>query len=80
MSEWSGSARSAPIALRRETSLRSRAMERDSFLRQLDWVLVAAVAALCVLGCALVWAATKPQGLGSSYLKKDVLNILLGLG
>jgi rod shape determining protein RodA len=55
-------------------------MERDSFLRQLDWVLVAAVAALCVLGCALVWAATKPQGLGSSYLKKDVLNILLGLG
>jgi rod shape determining protein RodA len=80
MSEWSGSARSAPVVLHRDTSLRSRAMERDSFLRQLDWVLVAAVAALCVLGCALVWAATKPQGLGSSYLKKDVLNILLGLG
>jgi rod shape determining protein RodA len=80
MSEWSGSARSAPISLRRETSLRARAMDRDSFLRQLDWVLVAAVTALCVLGCALVWAATKPQGAGASYLKKDVLNILLGLG
>ncbi|HWA68063.1 MAG TPA: FtsW/RodA/SpoVE family cell cycle protein [Mycobacteriales bacterium] len=80
MSEWSGSARSAPISLRHTTSLRSRAFDRDSFARQLDWVLVAAVAALCVLGCALVWAATKPQGAGSSYLKKDVLNILLGLG
>ncbi|HVW79872.1 MAG TPA: rod shape-determining protein RodA [Mycobacteriales bacterium] len=81
MSEWSGAARSAPASLRRrETSLRARALDRDSFLRQLDWVLVAAVAALCVLGCALVWAATKPQDAGSSYLKKDVLNILIGLG
>ncbi len=49
-------------------------------MRRLDWVLVGAVAVLCVLGCALVWAATKPQGLSSSYLKKDVLNIILGLG
>jgi rod shape determining protein RodA len=31
------------------------------------------------MGCALVWAATKPQGLGSSYLKKDLLNVILGL-
>jgi rod shape determining protein RodA len=80
MTDWSGSARSAPVSLRRDTSLRARAMDRDSYFRQLDWVLVAAVAALCVLGCALVWAATKSQGTGSSYLKKDVLNILLGLG
>jgi rod shape determining protein RodA len=80
MTDWSESARSAPAALRRESSLRARALDRDSFLRQLDWVLVAAVAALCALGCALVWAATKPQGDGSSYLKKDVLNILIGLG
>ncbi|MGN6474403.1 MAG: rod shape-determining protein RodA [Mycobacteriales bacterium] len=77
MTDWSESTRSAPVALRRE-SLRARAMDRDSFVRQLDWVLVAAVSALCLLGCALVWAAAKPQGLGSSYLKKDILNILIG--
>ncbi|HWC34586.1 MAG TPA: rod shape-determining protein RodA [Mycobacteriales bacterium] len=77
MTDWSESTRSAPISLRRET-LRERALDRDSFLRQLDWVLVAAVSVLCVLGCALVWAAAKPQGLGSSYLKKDILNILIG--
>ena len=41
MTDWSESTRSAPISLRRET-LRERAMDRDSFLRQLDWVLVAA--------------------------------------
>ncbi|HVS69372.1 MAG TPA: rod shape-determining protein RodA, partial [Mycobacteriales bacterium] len=57
---------------------RARALGRDSFLRQLDWVLVATVLVLCVLGCALVWAATKPAGLGSTYLKKDILNILIG--
>jgi len=33
-----------------------------------------------VMGCALVWAATKPQGLSSSYLKKDVLNVIIGVG
>jgi rod shape determining protein RodA len=77
VTDWSESTRSAPISLRRET-LRERAMDRDSFFRQLDWVLVAAVAVLCVLGSALVWAAAKPQGLGSTYLKKDILNIAIG--
>jgi rod shape determining protein RodA len=77
VTDWSESTRSAPISLRRET-LRERAMDRDSFFRQLDWVLVAAVSVLCVLGCALVWAAAKPQGLGSTYLKKDILNIAIG--
>jgi rod shape determining protein RodA len=77
VTDWSESTRSAPISLRRET-LRERAMDRDSFFRQLDWVLVAAVAVLCVLGCALVWAAAKPQGLGATYLKKDILNIAIG--
>jgi rod shape determining protein RodA len=65
--------------MRRE-SLASKALDRESFLRQLDWVLVGAVSVLCVMGCALVWAATKPQGLGPSYLKKDVLNIFIGVG
>jgi rod shape determining protein RodA len=80
MSNWSESARTAPVAFRRDSSLRARAMDRDSFLRRLDWVLIGAVAVLCVIGCALVWAATKPQGTGTSYLKKDILNIAIGLG
>jgi rod shape determining protein RodA len=80
MSEWSETARSSPVRARRPVSLTSRALNRDSFLRKLDWVMVAAVAVLCVLGCALVWAATKPQGVSSSYLKKDLLNVILGLG
>jgi rod shape determining protein RodA len=79
MSQWSETARSSPIARRRPESLASRALDREGFLRRLDWVLVGAVAVLCAMGCALVWAATKPQGLGSSYLKKDALNIIIGL-
>jgi rod shape determining protein RodA len=78
MSEWSETARTSPVSFQRD-SLTSKALSRDSFIRNLDWLLVGAVAALCVLGCALVWAATKPQGLGTSYLKKDILNIVLGL-
>jgi rod shape determining protein RodA len=78
--------RLAPIRLRQGgQSLRERAMDRESPLRRLDWVLVASVASLCVLGCALVYAATKPILLNSglsptSYLKKDVLNLVIGVG
>jgi rod shape determining protein RodA len=78
--------RLAPIKLRQGgQSLRERAMDRESPLRRLDWVLVASVASLCVLGCALVYAATKPilidAGLSpTSYLKKDVLNLVIGIG
>jgi rod shape determining protein RodA len=79
VTDISASTRSAPATARPDT-LTARALDRESFLRRLDWVLVGAVAVLCVLGCALVWAATKPQGLSSSYLKKDLLNIILGLG
>jgi rod shape determining protein RodA len=74
----SETARAAPVSVRRE-SLTARALDREGFLRRMDWVLVGAVAVLCALGCALVWAATKPQGLGPSYLKKDALNIIIGL-
>jgi rod shape determining protein RodA len=80
VTDWSESARSAPITRRRTESLTARALDRESFLRRLDWVLVGAVAVLCVAGVALVWAAEKPQGLSSSYLKKDVLNIIIGIG
>ncbi|MBV9487330.1 MAG: rod shape-determining protein RodA [Frankiaceae bacterium] len=79
MSEWSETARSSPIPRRRPESLASRALDREGFLRQLDWVLLGAVAVLCVMGLALVWAATKPQGLGPSYLKKDALNVIIGV-
>jgi rod shape determining protein RodA len=79
MTDWSESARSAPPIRARRASLTARALDRESFLRRLDWVLVGAVAVLCVVGCALVWAATKPQGTGSSYLKKDALNIIIGV-
>jgi len=77
--------RSAPIALRRRATLREKALDRESFLRRLDWVLVLAVAGLCFLGCAYVWAATKTGevtsgGSPTAYLKKDVLNVIIGLG
>jgi rod shape determining protein RodA len=79
VTDWSESARSSPIPRRRPDSLASRALDREGFVRRLDWILVGAVAVLCVMGCALVWAATKPQGLGTSYLKKDALNVIIGL-
>jgi rod shape determining protein RodA len=68
---------------RRET-LRERALDRDSPLRRLDWILVAAVLGLCVLGAACVWGATKPSLLAgggdpNNYLKKDVLNVVIGV-
>jgi rod shape determining protein RodA len=78
MTQWTGTARTSPVG-RRPQTLTSRALDREGFLRRLDWVLVGATAVLCVMGCALVWAATKPQGLGPSYLKKDALNVILGL-
>jgi rod shape determining protein RodA len=79
MTDWSESARRAPISRPHGESLTARALDRDSFLRRLDWILVGAVAVLCVLGCALVWAAAKPQGVGPSYLKKDLLNVIIGV-
>jgi rod shape determining protein RodA len=79
VTDWSETARTSPISRQRGHSLAARALDRESFLRRLDWILIGAVAVLCVMGCALVWAATKPQGLSSSYLKKDFLNIAIGL-
>jgi rod shape determining protein RodA len=78
--------RLAPIRLRQGgQSLRERAMDRESPLRRMDWVLVASVGTLCVLGLALVYAATKPieiaNGLSpTAYLKKDILNLVIGVG
>ena len=41
-------------------SVFSRVASQGSFLRHLDWALIAAVLALCAVGIVLVWSATKP--------------------
>jgi rod shape determining protein RodA len=57
---------------------------RDSQLRHLDWVLLAAVLSLGLMGVLLVWSATQP-GLRHSggdpygYLKKQLLNLGIGV-
>ena len=65
-------------------SLLSRVTSRESPLRRLDWVLVAAVLALSVLSSLLVWSATRPKLLDAggdpqSFLKKHVLMLAIGL-
>ncbi len=54
-------------------------------LLRLDWLLLAAVLLLSVLGCLLVWSATSARtdltgGDSSAYLLKQGLNVALGLG
>jgi rod shape determining protein RodA len=57
---------------------------RDSWLRRIDWVLLAATAALIVLGTLLVYSATRAKMLDvgadpQAYLKKHVLTIAIGI-
>jgi rod shape determining protein RodA len=61
-----------------------RAFARQSALRQLDWILLAAVLALSLIGTLLVWSATQPALIQAgqdprTYLIKQLLNIVLGL-
>lgn len=68
----------------RRRSVISRALARDSVLRRLDWLLLLAVAVLCVIGLLLVWSATRAQLLAAGadpqhYLKSQALNIVIGL-
>ena len=84
MTDWTNP-RSSPYAIRRRESLRERALDRDSPLRRLDWILFLAVALLCTFGALLVWGATKPQQVAAgldpnAYLKKDLLNVGIGVG
>jgi len=65
-------------------SLLRRATARDSRLRHLDWVLLATVLLLSLLGTLLVWSATQPALIASgadprTYLMKQLLNIAIGL-
>ena len=84
MTDWS-TPRTAPYRVQRRESLRERALDRESPLRRLDWILLAAVAGLCALGALLVWGATRPQNIAlgldpNGDLKRDLLNIGIGIG
>jgi len=55
-----------------------------SYLQRLDWVLVGGALALSIIGALLVYSATRSKqadaGLDpSSYLKKHILNLAVGL-
>ena len=59
-------------------------LHRGSAVRRVDWALLLAVLALCALGGALVWSATRPDALSSgtdpqAFLKKHALNVGIGL-
>ena len=82
---YGGAGGPRPGAFRtRPRSLLTRATSRDSFLRHVDWALIAAVLALCVLGVLLVWSATEPtlaqRGASTrTYLDKQAIYVVLGL-
>jgi rod shape determining protein RodA len=64
--------------------LRERALDRESPLRRLDWVLMLAVAALVGMGALLVWSATKQRMVSAgldpqAFLKKHIINAIIGL-
>ena len=85
MTDWS-TPRVSPVPLRpREVSLRERALDRTSPLRQLDWILLLAVTALVVVGGLLIWSATRQRELAvgldpQAFLKKHTINAVIGLG
>ncbi len=68
----------------RQRGLASRAADRESVLRRLDWVLALAVLALCAIGTVLIYSATRGRLLDAGsdpmgYLKRNVINIAIGL-
>jgi rod shape determining protein RodA len=68
----------------RPRSLLARAFARNSVLRQMDWILLVVVAGLSAIGILLVWSATQPSLIaagddGRTYLKKQLLNVVIGL-
>ena len=82
MTDWL-SPRTSPVSLGgRNSGPHSKVLTRESRLRKSDWILTAAVAALCILGVLLVWGATYVTYSGAhsnSYLKKDLLNLIIGI-
>src|ERR1700761_3991013 len=68
----------------RPRSMISRVTSGDSRLRHLDWILIAAVLALCVIGVLLVYSATEPslvqRGANPhTYLDKQAVFVVIGL-
>jgi rod shape determining protein RodA len=72
------------FAGRRPRSLLARAFARNSPLRHMDWLLIVVVLGLSAIGTLLVWSATQPGLLAAgqdprTYLKKQLLNVVIGL-
>ncbi|HYZ53848.1 MAG TPA: rod shape-determining protein RodA [Streptosporangiaceae bacterium] len=68
----------------RQRPVAARLLSRDSVVWRMDWVLIATVLALSVLGVLLVWSATEPalaqQGASTrTYLDKQAVYVVLGL-
>jgi len=68
----------------RSRSLLARAFARNSALRHMDWMLIAVVTGLSAIGTLLVWSATQPELIAAgddprTYLKKQLLNVVIGL-
>ena len=68
----------------RPRSLLARAFARNSPLRHMDWILIVVVLGLSAIGTLLVWSATQPGLLAAgqdprTYLKKQLLNVVIGL-
>jgi rod shape determining protein RodA len=59
-------------------SLVQRVFARNSVLRSLDWILLATVLALSLIGTLLVWSATRGAD-PRTYFVKQVLAIVIGL-
>jgi rod shape determining protein RodA len=83
VTDWS-TPRTAPMSARRRDRLHEIALDRTSPMRRIDWVLLLAVASLCTIGTLLVWSATRNYNLQrgldpQAFLKKDLLNIAIGL-
>ncbi len=76
--------RPGAFAARRPRSLLARAFARNSPVRHMDWILVVVVLGLTAIGTLLVWSATQPGLLAAgqdprTYLKKQLLNVVIGL-
>ena len=61
-----------------------RLISRGSLFRRVDWILLLAAAALSVLGCLLVWSATRNRtgitnGDPQYFLIRQVVNVAIGV-
>lgn len=61
-----------------------RLTARDALVRRVDWVLMVAGLALSVLGCLLVWSATRNrddinEGDPQHFLVRQIINLAVGL-